>query len=258
MSFTQRLRHALRAAGIHLLASIAVAALAAALVFGVWYPAPFDELAGGRSIFMTLIMVDVIIGPLLTLIVFDIVKDKAVMRRDLAVIVALQLGALGYGLHTAFEARPVYLAFEGDRFRLITASNITRDELEKAPPELQKLSSHGPKPLGIHLLKNDEPGYMESLKLSIEGLHPAFRPDRWIDYAQQAKQASDNAKSLDTLRKTHPSAQAMLDQVLSESGLSAENVGYLPLIAGKEDDWVVLINTSDGQPVATLHLDGWQ
>ena len=41
----------LRAAGIHLGLSLLVAALAAALVFGVWYPYPYREISGGRALF---------------------------------------------------------------------------------------------------------------------------------------------------------------------------------------------------------------
>ena len=50
-----------RAASIHLGISLALAALSAMLVFFVWYPYPYREISGGRSLFLLVITVDVII-----------------------------------------------------------------------------------------------------------------------------------------------------------------------------------------------------
>ena len=60
-----------------------VAALAAILVFLVWYPGPFRELAGGRGLFVLLTSVDVVLGPLLTFAVFDRTKSRRHLRLDL-------------------------------------------------------------------------------------------------------------------------------------------------------------------------------
>ena len=56
----------LQAAGIHLLISLFVAALAAVLVFGLWYPNPYRDLSGGRTLFSMVVGVDVVLGPLIT------------------------------------------------------------------------------------------------------------------------------------------------------------------------------------------------
>ncbi len=61
-----RSRRRATAAACHLLISLAVAALAAVLVFVLWYPGPFRELAGGRELFVLVTSVDVVLGPLLT------------------------------------------------------------------------------------------------------------------------------------------------------------------------------------------------
>ena len=75
-----------KASAIHLTLSLAIAALAGALVFGVWYPYPYREISGGRELFLILVIVDVILGPLMTLAVFNRVKPWPVLRRDLIVI----------------------------------------------------------------------------------------------------------------------------------------------------------------------------
>ena len=69
--FTQRAWPAIRAALLHLAGSVLVAALAAALVFLVWYPHPYGLLSGGLHLFLILVSVDVVCGPLLTLVLFN-------------------------------------------------------------------------------------------------------------------------------------------------------------------------------------------
>ena len=99
-------RDRLRAAGIHLGLSALVAAMAALLVFALWYPYPYREISGGRSLFLLVITVDVVLGPLLTFAIFDRAKPRRRLRRDLAVVALLQLAGLAYGLWTVNLARP--------------------------------------------------------------------------------------------------------------------------------------------------------
>jgi len=68
-------------------------------------------------------MVDVILGPLITLTVFNRSKPRSELVRDLTVVGLIQLAALGYGLWTVFVARPVHLVFEYDRFRVCMPSS---------------------------------------------------------------------------------------------------------------------------------------
>src|SRR6478752_7443075 len=134
----------LRAGGIHFGASVAVAALAALLVFGIWYPYPYRVFSGGRNLFMLVVAVDVIIGPLITIAVFDRRKPMAELRRDLAVVVLLQLGALAYGLSTVAIARPVHLVFEIDRFRVVHGVDVPVDLLGREPAGIEAMPWSGP------------------------------------------------------------------------------------------------------------------
>ena len=66
-----RFQAALKAALVHLSGSLLVAVMAASLVFGLWYPYPYRELSGGRDLFFLVVAVDVVCGPLLTLVLFN-------------------------------------------------------------------------------------------------------------------------------------------------------------------------------------------
>ena len=103
----QPLKYRLRASAIHLAISLSVATLAALLVFGWWYPYPYRELSGGRELFALVVAVDVVLGPLITLVIFNVAKTRRHLMMDFTVIGLLQVAALAYGLWTVFVARPV-------------------------------------------------------------------------------------------------------------------------------------------------------
>jgi hypothetical protein len=170
----------LKAGGLHLLASVALAALVSALVFGVWYPAPYAAVAGGTSLFFLLVSVDVVMGPALTAVVANPSKPAAEFRRDFALIVALQLAALGYGLYTMALARPVYMAFEVDRMRVVVAADIEPASLAEAPPALRSLPWLGPKLIAA--VKPVDPNeQMKSFDLGMAGIDLAMVPRNWRD-----------------------------------------------------------------------------
>lgn len=102
----------LKAAAIHFAASVCVVVLAALLCAFLWFPSwvyKNDVLQG----FTLIAVVDVVLGPLLTLVVYN--AAKASLKYDLGVIVLVQLAALVYGLSAVYSQRPLVqiLYFEG-------------------------------------------------------------------------------------------------------------------------------------------------
>lgn len=257
MSLTLRLRSALGASLKHLLLSLSIALLASILVFAVWYPYPYDQLAGGKALFLILIAVDVSCGPVLTFVVFDPIKPRGELWRDIGIIVVLQLSALAYGLFSMAEARPVFLAFEKDQFRVVRLPDIDREEMNKAPPALATLSWFGPKLIGTRIVSGGDPGFLKSVRMSLAGDFPAYRPSSWIEYDSQRRDVVASAKPLDQLIKKYPGEFASIQAIQAKSGVSKNQLGYLPLSARGHTDWTVLVNLADAKPVGFLHVDGW-
>src|SRR5690606_15630395 len=110
-----------------------VAGTIAMLVFWGWFPAPLHQLMGGLDLFLLIASVDVVCGPLLTLVVFTPAKSRVDLRRDLTLVVVIQILALGYGIHTLSYARPVALVFEVDRFRAVSYADLDEAEAPDAP-----------------------------------------------------------------------------------------------------------------------------
>ena len=141
---TTRIRTAFKAFGIHFGISLLVAALVALLVFTIWYPYPFRELAGGRDLFILVIAVDIICGPLLTSILFSPTKPKKELITDISLVVIVQLLALGYGIWNVWLARPVYLVNTENKFYVVTNISVKDFDLQNIPLELQPKLLGGP------------------------------------------------------------------------------------------------------------------
>ena len=90
-----------KAALIHLGISAAIGVGVVALMLFVWYSRPYFTAMGGDTLILLLIGVDVVIGPLITLTIFD--PKKKGLRFDLSVIAAVQLAALAYGAQGCFD-----------------------------------------------------------------------------------------------------------------------------------------------------------
>jgi hypothetical protein len=246
------LRARLRAAGVHLLISLGVAALAAALVFGLWYPWPYTVVSGGQGLFMLVVSVDVVLGPLLTFAIFDRRKGWPHIRRDLAVIACLQLAALVYGLRTVYVARPVAMIFEVDRFRVITAADVHAPELPRAPEAYRVLPLTGPWLLGA---RSPKPGEnTEALVMGLEGVDVGQRPRFWQPYELSRSAALERARPVDSLLQRYPAQKQVIETAVAAAGLTVSDARFLPLVARR--DWVVLLNVN-GDVSGYVPLDGF-
>ncbi len=111
-----------KAASIHLSISIAVGLLVFALLFLVWFPQPYFDAAGGQHLILVLLGVDLVLGPLLTLILFK--SGKKGMLFDLYLIGLVQSAALVYGMHVIVQARPAFIVAAIDRFNVVAANEL--------------------------------------------------------------------------------------------------------------------------------------
>lgn len=229
--------HRIRFAALHLGVSALVALLAALLVFGVWYPAPLHRLAGGLTLFTLLAAVDVVLGPALTLVVAHPAKPRRELRRDLAVIGALQLAGLLYGLHTISLARPAYVVFEVDRFQVVTASQLSPDDLAQARPEFRQLPWTGPLTLGAERPRSAE-ALMASIQKAMAGRDLALQPEHWrpLDPAV----AWQAAKPMDAAVKDRPALQARAAELARSAGVDPAQLRWLP-VAGRDGEALALL-----------------
>ena len=251
-----RYRAALKASATHLLVTTSVATLAAILVFYVWYPWPFYEIVSGRELFWLVIGVDVVCGPLLTLVLWNPAKSTRELALDMSIVGLVQVAALAYGMSTVTDTRPVRLVFEVDRLRLVSASEVNPAHLENAVKELRKLPWTGPVLVGIRQPRDNQE-MMESIDLSLAGLEPSLRPSWWQPYELSVAEILKAARSLAILRANRPADAERLDAAVRASGHPESELLWLPLTGGRSFDWVVLLHRTSALPVSYARIDGF-
>jgi hypothetical protein len=233
--------------------SLVVALLAAALVLGVWYPMPYRSLSGGLHLFSLLVVVDVMLGPLATTVVSKPGKSKREWRTDVALIALVQCAALAYGLWTLHQARPVYMAFEVDRLRVVHAVDVPTELLAQAPEGFRQLPVTGPGWVAVRPLTNSTER-MEATFTALHGLHLAFRPDLWMPYEQASAAVRREAKPLSELTDRLPQFRQPLLQAIESQRVFPSDVVYLPLV-GRNAFWTALFDANTLKPLAYLPID---
>ena len=255
MKIAPRLGAAISAASVHMVCSLFVALLASPLVFALWYPYPYRELSGGRELFFLVVCVDVVCGPLLTLVLFNPIKPRSELWRDLGLVALIQLGALGYGLFTVWQARPLFLVQEVDRFKVVMAPDLDAAAVAALPAGLKPLSWAGPRVAALR-----PPASVEEknriLFAAIEGGRDyAERPEFYLPYVgENALKSLKSAKPLAVFLKRWPDQQAAADKLAAEKKIDLAQLVYLP-VTGRQD-WVALLDNK-GQIQGFLKGDGF-
>lgn len=241
MNLDSRFRVASRAAGIHLLCSAALALAAAVVVLGLWYPYPYRELSGGRELFLLIIAVDVVCGPLLTLVLFNPAKPKRELWQDMGLVVLLQVLALGYGIWTTWQARPLYLALEVDRFKVVMSADIDHDALKRLPVALQPLNFGGVRTVAVRRPLDVEEKNKVLFEAIEGGRDYGERPEFYLPYEGEAALASlKRAKPLEPFFQKYPDQKPVAEALAKERNDELKNWQLLP-VTGRQD-WVALLD----------------
>jgi hypothetical protein len=243
-----------KAATIHCSISLIVGLIAGILLFGLWYPPPFFHAAGADELILLLVGIDLTLGPLLTLIVFR--SGKRGLRFDLTCIGFVQAAALIYGLFVVLQSRPVFLVGVLDRFVLISANEITDEDLANgSEPPFRSRSWTGPRLVAAELPTDSS--QRSSLAFSaLAGRDVQNLPTYYRDYAEAGKALLIKAKPLEALLKRRPQYRRQIFDWLTKSGRDDASVVWLPLQTRKED-LVMLLDATTAQPLQALAIDPW-
>ncbi len=237
-----------KAFAIHLAISTLIAACVLYLIFYIWYSAPLHNAVGVTQIFLILLCVDVVLGPLLTLLVYKVGKKSLVL--DLSVIAALQVSALLFGIWTVAEGRPAWLVYGAGRFELVRALDI--DQRNTGSHSLYAQPSWlGPHWVGAAMPLDLQRGNDIIFESVSGGFDIYQRPNLYRPLPDMKGAMLRNARSLGVLEKfnTTPTLQKSLIK-------HPDADAWLPLRANNQD-MVVLINKDTAEVIAIVDLRPW-
>ncbi len=220
-----------KASGIHLLICGLIAITVLAVMLFIWYPEPYFEALGGKRLLMVLLGVDVTLGPLITLIIYNERKKK--LKFDLTVIAILQISALIYGVSVLFASRPVYLAFTVDRFEVVRPKDLKVEETDKIEDErFKSLSIFGPKLVTAAM--PEDPKERERILFSALGGGSDLQamPQHYVPYEQTTEAVLKKLLKLEDLSKVRSNFKKAVIENAQKEGYKESEIAYLPVRAG--------------------------
>jgi len=247
----------------HFILSCVLCLFLAILVFFIWFPQPFFSISGGLHLFFLVIGVDVVCGPLLTLILIKPSKSRKALCVDIILISIIQLSALGYGLYNFSVGRPIAVVFEKDRFRVISYADLYVPDGKKMPEWIKIISFGKPREFGIRSSQNIEEK-IQNVEAALQGVEVSQNPDWWQDYDLSAEEIKKRAKQLDVLLQKHPEDIERIQSAARDAFVNINNnieideILWLPVVSRHSMEWVVFIDPKNAKIIGYLEIDGFK
>ena len=243
----------IKAFSIHLTISATIVGIVFAIIFFFWYPKPFFEANGAWTVVRILIAVDLVMGPLLTLILFK--RGKKGLVLDMCFIAAVQLTALIYGTFVIYGARPYYLVFAVDRFEIVGKAEI--DSKKILDLKLTIKPNKGPIMVYTELPKDPE----EASKLMFETVMDGApdierRPEYYQLYQPNVDKVLQRAKKLSELIVNDDNNRKEVDKFLKKYPGKKDDLVYLPL-KGRNNALALVLDKNTGLPIDGISVDPW-
>lgn len=242
-----------KASAIHFAISFVVIGIIAAAIVWLWYPPELFAMAKAGTLLGLLAGVDVVIGPLLTLLVYK--QGKKSLKFDLTVIALLQIAALGWGLQTVWHSRPIFVVATADRFRMVFANELYAPSVARAAKEYRDAPAWGPK-LVAAPLPEDAEARLEVMMVTLSGLDISQRPEHFVPYPPQDPGFLAHAVPAREVLALAPAADRAAWQAALASHADIGSLAMLPLQSSRGSA-SVLLRTDDGQVLGYSRLYPW-
>ena len=177
-------------------------------VFIVWHPNPLQKAISVTHIFLMLLSIDIVLGPLLTLLVASS-KEKKTLKFDLSVIAAVQLAAYLYGMHSIAVSRPVYIAFDKLRFEVVQADSVVRATDKTILPEYQSNPLFAPQWVSVRPYKDAAEQNQRTMLEMQEGISPSMMADLYQPLNDGWDGMLERKHRLDELKQYNVSARTL-------------------------------------------------
>lgn len=236
---------------IHLGISLVIFAVLAAIVVYVWYPDFFFTTDGGWQGIRIIAVVDLVLGPTLTLVVFNHRKPRRELRRDLSIIAAIQCLCLAAGVYVVYMERPLALVYSDGYFMSMSADDYHSAGLPV--PDLDDFPGPWPKRVVVDL--PDDPAEQALVRRDAlqQGRPLRALASHYEPYDRELLEIDRNALPADTLAK-HETATGDLGAWIDQHGGSLDDYAFFPF--GARYGFLVLgIDRASGTIVGLLNTD---
>lgn len=240
-----------RAAAIYFAISALLALSVLAGMLWLWYPEPYFEAMGGNQLALLIIGIDIVLGPLIVLIIFD--ANKKGLKFDLVVIALVQGSAWLYGNFVMFQARPAFVVYAVGVFRIAAANELEPELLAQAQHEEFRRPPLGGPQIVAAANPTDPTELLTLTFAALSGIDLHVLPKYYVPYADQRADAARRGRPLAVLKAAAGENAEAVDRFLTASGRREDSLRFLPLLA-KARELTVLVDAESGDVVAILPL----
>jgi hypothetical protein len=249
----------LKAFGLHFLGSASVLTLVLGGLYLGWYRWPGWYLTDVPHVAGMMGIVDLALGPLVTLLIANPLKPRRVLARDIAVIVAIQMAALVYGTTTLWQGRPLYYTFSEDRLEMVQASDLDATEIALARKQNPAFTPHWYSlPRWIWApLPEDKHAREEIVGSAVLGGNDVIQMPRYFKpWGQGAPNLRKQLKKVDELNVFTKKEKQALKGRMSQLGLAPDQPATM-FLTGRVRPVLAVFDRSTLQIKAIIRADGW-
>lgn len=245
-----QLKPKLKATGIHLALSGAIFLIALYLIVFLWYPGFLFTSDGGWQGVRIMACVDLVLGPLLTLIIYNPLKTRRAILFDFTFIGVVQLGALLWGFYAVHEERPVALVHWENTFYPITVKSLRAQGT--GLDELDRFGGGNPRLVYAKPPEEAEARTQLFLNAFAGGLAEYEQVQLFQKLEPYMSVVATSQTKIELLTKRSPAIAAALDDLRKKAGggEASKDWVYVPF-TGKFDTRVLVLNPQ-GQLVGDL------
>jgi hypothetical protein len=226
------LRFRFKMSGLHVVGSATALTMVLGGLYIGWYHWPGWYLADVKSAAGVLIVVDLVLGPLLTLLIASDKKSGRTLARDIAVIIAVQLLALGYGGLQLWNGRPLYYAYSEGYLQLVQAYDISPEQAALGREMVPELAPHWymtPRWIWAPLPSNHD-DQTKIMAAAITGGDDVISMPRYFKPWQQGlTELASRLKKLDDLGNFTTAQKKTLKDAMHAAGYDSNTANAMPL-----------------------------
>lgn len=236
-----------------LAASMAAFLLLFAVIRLLWYPGSYFAISGAAKLVVVLLGVVIVIGPVLTTVVFK--PGKWGLGFDIRALIAVEIFVLILAGAMIFERRPYYVVFAVDRFEVVTRTEVDRAKV--------RFDEHRTKPFNAPRfvyaeLPTDPEEYSRLVdEVVFEGRKDIDRrPEFWKPYGDRASAIKAKARPLLDLIRFSDKRKSSVQKWLSRHPGVIDNLLYVP-VRGRGRDAAMILQADKELPVGIIDIDPW-
>jgi hypothetical protein len=240
-----------KASLIHLgLSAIVYVPLLYLIVFQ-WYPQPYFAVDGGWQGLRLISGVDLVLGPLLTLIVFK--SGKPGLRRDLTLIGLLQVFALTWGISLVYEQRTAMVTFADGGFHTINIEQVYKAGGQA--PTIAEQSSSTPPYAFVRMPVDRRERQDVRLKALFSGTTTHLLGERYEMLGEKnLKEVLKSGVHIGIYPAVSEQNRENLERFLARHGGSTQDYAFFPLFC-RYQTLMLALRRTDGSVVDTLEIN---